>query len=109
MLSTESEVVEVESGKVLVRMLSGVYLRGVGGFGGGGGVGKSRGIRMPNRQPDVRIVDQTLEIQAKLYRLSGDYNPLHIDTGALSLRSVPSFTPVRMILVCCDPATPLPS
>jgi len=32
-----------------------------------------------NRAPDYVVRDQTTPEQALLYRLSGDYNPLHID------------------------------
>jgi peroxisomal enoyl-CoA hydratase 2 len=31
-----------------------------------------------DRAPDYVVKDQTTEEQAALYRLSGDYNPLHI-------------------------------
>ena len=33
----------------------------------------------PSRAPDASLRHKTLPIQAALYRLSGDYNPLHID------------------------------
>uniref|UniRef100_A0A8B9KRV0 Hydroxysteroid (17-beta) dehydrogenase 4 n=2 Tax=Astyanax mexicanus TaxID=7994 RepID=A0A8B9KRV0_ASTMX len=33
----------------------------------------------PNRAPDAVMVDKTSRDQAALYRLSGDWNPLHID------------------------------
>jgi multifunctional beta-oxidation protein len=32
----------------------------------------------PARKPDAVVEEKTLPIQAALYRLSGDYNPLHV-------------------------------
>ncbi|KAK5998372.1 Peroxisomal hydratase-dehydrogenase-epimerase [Cladobotryum mycophilum] len=50
-----------------------VFLRGAGGF-GGQKKGQDRG-----RAPDVVAEEKTGDDQAAIYRLSGDYNPLHID------------------------------
>lgn len=36
-------------------------------------------IEPPNGKPDVSVTQQTNVDQAALYRLSGDYNPLHMD------------------------------
>lgn len=33
----------------------------------------------PDRAPDASIKEKTISSQAALYRLNGDYNPLHID------------------------------
>ncbi|KZO99228.1 peroxisomal dehydratase [Calocera viscosa TUFC12733] len=42
--------------------------------------GPPRGKPVPkDRKPDHIVTEQTLPEQALLYRLSGDYNPLHID------------------------------
>jgi multifunctional beta-oxidation protein len=59
-----------------------VFVRGSGGF-GGATKGKDRGSataanKPPSRSPDVTVVEKTSEGQAAIYRLSGDYNPLHI-------------------------------
>lgn len=58
-------------------------LRGSGGF-GGKKTGRDRGAASaanvpPKRKPDAVVEEQTTENQAAIYRLSGDYNPLHID------------------------------
>ncbi len=55
----------------------GVFVRGAGGW--GGEKGPEAGNIAPDRDPDHVIEDQTMEIQAKIYRLSGDINPLHVD------------------------------
>ncbi|MEI5011373.1 MaoC/PaaZ C-terminal domain-containing protein [Streptomyces sp. PmtA] len=54
-----------------------IFVRGEGGF--GGERGPSVGEGQPDRGPD-RTVERTVrEDQALLYRLSGDWNPLHAD------------------------------
>jgi acyl dehydratase len=64
----------------LLATLGGVYfLRGDGGCGG-----KSEGAPKPRPVPADRSPDRTVALanarnQALIYRLSGDYNPLHID------------------------------
>jgi multifunctional beta-oxidation protein len=60
-----------------------VFLRGSGGF-GGQRKGSDRSAataanQIPQRSPDAVVEEKTGEDQAALYRLSGDYNPLHID------------------------------
>jgi acyl dehydratase len=54
------------------------FLRGDGGFGG-----ESQGApvphALPDRAPDAVATLPTSPHQAHIYRLSGDYNPLHID------------------------------
>lgn len=55
----------------------GTFIRGEGGF--GGERGPDPGNEPPERAPDKVVSMQTLPQQAMLYRLSGDYNPLHID------------------------------
>ncbi|XP_055025065.2 peroxisomal multifunctional enzyme type 2 [Misgurnus anguillicaudatus] len=57
-----------------------VFIVGAGGF--GGKRTSERAVATappPNRPPDAVTVDQTSKDQAALYRLSGDWNPLHID------------------------------
>ncbi|MFD4140402.1 MaoC/PaaZ C-terminal domain-containing protein [Streptomyces sp. NPDC058572] len=54
-----------------------IFARGEGGF--GGERGPSVRLEPPDRAPD-KIVERTVrEDQALLYRLSGDWNPLHAD------------------------------
>ncbi|MDX2202171.1 MAG: MaoC/PaaZ C-terminal domain-containing protein [Hyphomicrobiaceae bacterium] len=81
----ESEV--SDAGRPCVRMVTGVFRRGVEKLGDiepFEGAGESRSVRlpMPDRKPDVEVSARIADNQAHVYRLSGDYNPLHIDPDA---------------------------
>ncbi|MET9294243.1 MaoC/PaaZ C-terminal domain-containing protein [Streptomyces sp. NPDC003077] len=54
-----------------------VFVRGEGGF--GGERGPSQRLALPERDPDAIAERRLREDQALLYRLSGDWNPLHAD------------------------------
>jgi acyl dehydratase len=54
-----------------------IFVRGEGGF--GGDRGPSGRLELPDREPDHTIERPIREDQALLYRLSGDWNPLHAD------------------------------
>lgn len=54
-----------------------IFLRGEGGF--GGERGPSARTERPTGAPDTEELRQVREDQALLYRLSGDWNPLHAD------------------------------
>ncbi|KAG0298227.1 hypothetical protein BGZ98_000269, partial [Dissophora globulifera] len=60
-----------------------MFIRGAGNFGGkkeGADRGAATAANVaPKRKPDHVIQEKTHEDQAALYRLSGDWNPLHID------------------------------
>ncbi|XP_061881528.1 peroxisomal multifunctional enzyme type 2 [Entelurus aequoreus] len=59
-----------------------VFVVGAGGFGGKRTSEKAKALVLPpQRAPDAVLVDSTTRDQAALYRLSGDWNPLHIDPG----------------------------
>jgi 3-hydroxyacyl-CoA dehydrogenase/3a,7a,12a-trihydroxy-5b-cholest-24-enoyl-CoA hydratase len=66
-----------QSGAPIFRNEYSVFIRGEGGFGGESG--PPPGNEPPKRAPDASVEYQTVPHQAILYRLSGDYNPLHID------------------------------
>uniref|UniRef100_A0A8C5H2L7 Hydroxysteroid (17-beta) dehydrogenase 4 n=1 Tax=Gouania willdenowi TaxID=441366 RepID=A0A8C5H2L7_GOUWI len=57
-----------------------VFVVGAGGFGGKRTSEKAKSpVPPPKRAPDFVAIDSTTKDQAALYRLSGDWNPLHID------------------------------
>lgn len=70
---------DAANGDLLATMSEVSFLRGQGGFGG-----KSEGAPKPRPVPAERAADHSIALvnprnQALIYRLSGDYNPLHID------------------------------
>ena len=82
----ESEV-RAATGEVCVRMVSGAIRRGVEQLGdiapfAGRGRPVAAKSELPTRAPDVDVSTSIALNQAHLYRLSGDYNPLHIDPEA---------------------------
>jgi acyl dehydratase len=54
-----------------------IFVRGEGGF--GGDRGPSTRLEAPTGEPDRTVDRPVREDQALLYRLSGDWNPLHAD------------------------------
>jgi acyl dehydratase len=61
------------------------FYLGAGGFGGERGP-KTENLEVPNDlKPDFAVTYKTTEIQAALYRLNGDLNPLHIDPQAAKM------------------------
>ena len=68
-----------ESGEPVFDNEAVLYYIGGGGFGGDRGP-KAEHLRPPEGvDPDFRVAYSIPENQAALYRLSGDFNPLHID------------------------------
>jgi acyl dehydratase len=76
-LATVETETRDENGELIFTNTSGVFVRGAGGF--GGERGPEAGNVPPERAPDKTVEMETLPIQAMIYRLSGDRNPLHID------------------------------
>ncbi len=77
-------VVTDAAGDVCIKMVNGSFRRGVEALGDiepfeGSGQTFSEKIAVPEREPDVTVSAHVPDNQAHLYRLSGDYNPLHID------------------------------
>lgn len=71
-------------GETCVRMVNGSFRRGVERLGDiepfeGSGQTFSARIEVPERPADVTASAHVPDNQAHIYRLSGDYNPLHID------------------------------
>ncbi|MEU0158950.1 MaoC/PaaZ C-terminal domain-containing protein [Streptomyces sp. NPDC006261] len=60
-----------------------IFVRGEGGF--GGERGPADRLTPPDRDPDRTVERPIREDQALLYRLSGDWNPLHADPAFAKL------------------------
>ncbi|KAK5633684.1 hypothetical protein RRF57_009399 [Xylaria bambusicola] len=74
----EHELIDIKTGTVYVKMTSTAFGMGQGGYGGPKGPSKPA-IKMPARQPDAVHTYKTTPETALLYRLCGDYNPMHAD------------------------------
>src|SRR6202453_4106747 len=77
-LVSERDVTDKASGDLLCRLTSTTMMRGDGGFGGPSGP-LPVPHPLPDRAPDQTASIATLPQAALIYRLSGDYNPLHAD------------------------------
>jgi acyl dehydratase len=74
-----SRVLRNDAGATLATIRQTHFLRGNGGF-GGAEQPKAADLSAPvARRPDYVVDLPTRQEQALVYRLSGDYNPLHID------------------------------
>jgi len=69
-----------EDGDLLIKNEMTAFIRGAGGWGGERGPSSDINVP-PAREPDVVVEDAIPDNQALLYRLSGDWNPLHVDPG----------------------------
>src|SRR6185312_8440384 len=67
-----------EAGDPIATIHASIFARGDGGFGGPTD-GQPEPHPVPTREPDQSVDIVTLPSQALIYRLSGDYNPLHAD------------------------------
>ena len=76
LIVSDRTVVDVDTGDELCTLVTTILARGTGGFGGDRrSVPKTDVI--PKEVPDEICDLQTLPSQALIYRLSGDFNPLH--------------------------------
>jgi len=78
---------KTKEGEELFDNVFSLFCRGEGGF--GGPKGPEVGNEAPQRPPDFVHEETTLPIQALIYRLSGDINPLHIDPNFAKLGGFP--------------------
>lgn len=67
-----------DDGTFLATVRSTLFMRGDGGQGGFGET-TSAPESIPDGEPDTVVEIATLPRQALIYRLSGDYNPIHVD------------------------------
>ena len=76
-MEQESTLVDKESGETYVKIVSQGFYVGQGGWGGPKG-DKAQNFDPPkDKKPDAVVEFQTNAESAHLYRLNGDYNPLH--------------------------------
>jgi acyl dehydratase len=78
LIFVERDISDMASGELLATVSQTVFCRGDGGF---GGVNKPQPAphAVPARAPDAGIDLPTSPQSALIYRLSGDYNPLHFN------------------------------
>ena len=72
------DIIDTATNETLARVKMSTFCRGDGGFGGENLPGPTPAV-LPDRAPDQVCDLTTLPRQALIYRLSGDYNPLHAD------------------------------
>jgi (3R)-3-hydroxyacyl-CoA dehydrogenase / 3a,7a,12a-trihydroxy-5b-cholest-24-enoyl-CoA hydratase / enoyl-CoA hydratase 2 len=75
---THVDSYDAKTGELLVKNDVSIVVRGAGGWGGDRGPSADTS-GPPDRAPDATVIEKTQENQALLYRLSGDWNPLHVD------------------------------
>ncbi len=75
---THMKEIRDKTGKLYYRLKNGAFLIGAKNF-KDSGITYSEKIVVPARKPDKIVELKTSVTQAQLYRLSGDYNPLHVD------------------------------
>jgi acyl dehydratase len=78
----QRDIYAADSDEVLAQSTQVTFLRGDGGFSAQSGLsdpGPAALPAVPDAAPDVEIDLPSLEQAALIYRLSGDYNPLHAD------------------------------
>lgn len=88
LLFSERDVFEKASGDLLCTLTSTTFLRGDGGFGGPTGPAPEP-HQLPDRRPDEHVDLPTMPQAALIYRLSGDYNPLHADPAVAAAAGFP--------------------
>ena len=82
MVVIRREITERSTGELLAEVVHGTFLRGDGGYSAGttnSDPGPAALPAPPDAAPAIELDLPTLEQQALLYRLSGDYNTLHAD------------------------------
>jgi len=88
LLLSKRDVIDKASGTLLATLSSTTFLRGDGGFGGPSGPTPAP-HKIPDRAPDASLDLPTLPQAALIYRLSGDYNPLHADPKVAAAAGFP--------------------
>lgn len=82
--SVESETIISQAGKDVYKIISGAFMVGARNF-SDSGISNSEKVDVPSRKPDAVLEMPTSVTQAQIYRLSGDYNPLHVDPNSAAM------------------------
>jgi len=108
---TERKVTDKASGALIATVTQTTFCRADGGFGGPSGPSKPQHA-IPATAPDLTCDLPTLPQAALIYRLSGDYNPLHADPAyaqkagfkmpILHGRATFSVAAHALLKTCCD-------
>ena len=86
-LVLERRIFNADGGELLCRLQQTLLLRGNGGF---GGPPAPRSVdALPEREPDLTARFATSPRAALIYRLSGDWNPLHLDPAVAAKAGFP--------------------
>jgi acyl dehydratase len=85
---SETTIHDKKTGELLCTNHSTSFARGDGGFGGPAGSGPAP-HPIPDRKPDAVCDLSTHPNQALVYRLSGDWNPLHADPAYAAAAGFP--------------------
>jgi acyl dehydratase len=111
LVMTECTVRDKQTGAVICTLTSTTFCRADGGFGGPSGPSKAQHA-IPTTPPDLTCDLPTLPQAALIYRLSGDYNPLHADPAyaqkagfkmpILHGRATFSVAAHALLKSCCD-------
>lgn len=94
LIYTERTVTDATSGELLATLTSTTFCRADGGFGGPAGPVKTV-HELPTRAPDHSDDFATQPHAALIYRLSGDYNPLHAEPAVASAAGFKQPIPAR--------------
>jgi len=78
-VDTQQDIVDKKTGESYVRAESSAFFVGQGNWGGPKGPSAVNYPPPEGKKPDATISHQTTAETPILYRLNGDYNPLHID------------------------------
>ncbi|KAI1190075.1 Thioesterase/thiol ester dehydrase-isomerase [Nemania serpens] len=77
-VETQNDLVDAGTGEVYTRAIGSGFYVGQGNWGGPKGPATENFPPPKGKAPDVEFENQTTEQTPILYRLNGDYNPLHI-------------------------------
>jgi acyl dehydratase len=83
----ERRIMDAASGALYCRLEQTLLLRGDGGF--GGSPEQRTDTPLPSAEPDHHALVATSPRAALIYRLSGDWNPLHLDPDIAATAGFP--------------------